>query len=318
MLTHYYAAIVAGCLFFYVFLRRKTYGVPALWLTARLAAVLALYTLWLASGVVSQALHSEKTIVSDLSQWFRVSWRTIFGTMNAFNNGKWAGLVDSSPRWTFVVGGLLFTAPALFSLRRLVASRDERLEDLAHRDSLALLGVLWVLPLLLVIAAGKLGIQYDARYVAFAIGPYYVLVARGLSELTGPVIRWSAVVCVLAYSTLALRANYFVPYKENYRDALAYVAQEYREGDCCLFLPFQSLPAQWSIYQGHRPAPKTITLPELANGKATCDRTWLILYRRAAIERGNEGKKQLEVTHTRVRANRYFWVDVEPYVPKKN
>jgi hypothetical protein len=171
----------------------------------------------------------------------------------------------------------------------------------------------------LVIALGVFNIQYDVRYVAFCAAPYYILVARGISTLKTPALRRLVAALVLAYSAYALRANYFIPYKENYRDALAYLAGGYREGDCCIFLPFNEVPLQWQIYDGDRPALKVTSVEAVASGEARCDRVWLTTYRRVdwAIQRDEDGERALAQTHSKVSEARYFWVNVGLYDAKQ-
>src|SRR6185295_5035209 len=73
---------------------------------------------------------------------------------------------------------------------------------------------------------------YDARYIAYCAIPYYILVARGWSQLKSPVPRILVILVGLTCSIYALRAVYFIPYKQNYRDALAYVSGHSKSGDC--------------------------------------------------------------------------------------
>jgi hypothetical protein len=136
---------------------------------------------------------------------------------------------------------------------------------------------------------------------------------------------WSRGVLVgllLAYSAFSLRANYFIPWKENFRDAVAYVLSEYKEGDCCIFTPFwEGVPPQWAITQGNRPTPKTTTIDAVASGSVPCGRVWLIV----STFGGNPWVKswkemaesRLAITHSKVEQRRYFWLEVELYSLKK-
>lgn len=314
--THYYGVFLVAGLLSYALLNRRHYALPWSWLLGGAALALLLFAPWLASGVIEQALRSPKTRPAEQPPWFAVHFGTLASALNRFNNGGLAGVIESTPRLSFLAGGLLFTVPALLGLKPAFARRTAG--DQMRRDPVVLLAILWLLPLVLVIGLGALNVQYDVRYVAFCAAPYYILVARGLCGLNSPLLRYAFVVLLLAYSALALRANYFIPYKENYRDALAHLAGQYREGDCCSFLPFGETPLAWSIYHGDHPGLKTVTPDGVASGDVRADRVWLVMYRRVewAIQRCEEARRKLETTHCKIDERQYFWVVVCLYVPK--
>lgn len=321
--THYWGAFVVLSLVLFAILYKKRYSLPISWWIGGAALALVLYVPWMTSGVVRQALMDRKTLPAQQGPWFAVHWWTFASAINSFNNGKTRGLLESSPVWTFLVGGLLFTAPLVLALKPLLPGPRAKLSERLEQESVTVVTILWILPMLLIIGFGALNVQYNVRYVSFCVAPYYVLVARGFSELKSPWPRQVLVVLVLAYSTYALRANYFIPWKENFRDAVAYVVREYKEGDCCIFLPFSDVvPRQWSLTLGSRlPGLKTATPGTLASRSVSCERVWVV----AMTFGGNpwvKGQREtaeykLETTHTKMDQRRYFWLDVDLYTLKK-
>ncbi len=314
--THYYGVLVLAALFLYALACGYRRSLRAQWLLPAAVVAAVPGILWATSGVIGRGLHSH--VVAAQPPWFAVYWWTPLASINDFNNGRFAGLHAPPPLWTFVAGGLLFSVPGLLALRPLLSRDAATATARTERERALLLLLLCALPLLLVWALGLLNVQYDVRYVLFCILPYYLLVARGLSRLRTPLARTLWATLALAYGLGALRANYFVPYKENYRDALAYLASAYRAGDCCVFLPFERMPLEWTVYQGDAPPPRMATLETIASGEASCDRVWLITYRRVqwAIQRDEDGERSLQATHSRVSEREYFWVNVALYTER--
>ncbi len=317
--THYYGLFVAAILFVYALYRRKRAGLPAGWLIGGVLLPLAFLVPWLASGVIEQALHSRKVLPGSQPSWFEAHWWSAFSAVNRFNNGKLFGVFGSSPWWTYLAGGLFFTLPALLALQPLLQRSEPGSLDRCRQEVLVLLAALWLVPLAVVVGLGALGLQYEVRYVAFCAGPYYLLVGQGLSVLNSAHLRRAFLVLLLAYSAASLRSVYFIPYKEDYRDALAYLARENRPGDCSIFLPNGAVPPQWSIYQRGVPEPRVASLNAVMSRSADCERVWLITYRRVAelAKKADEDKRRLESTHEKVKEMPYFWVDVGLYVPRK-
>lgn len=276
--THYYGSLVLLCLILFAVTQRKRYTLHPAWWAGGACLMAALYAPWLLSGVIPEALHHSGAMPPGLKAYFSARWWSLFAAINWFNNGKWSGVNASPPWWTFPAGGILFTLPALVSLkpffRRSSASPAERKE----RDGALLLTLVWLLPMIAMFGLGLLGFRYNVRHITFCMLPYYLLAAHGLSNATPGSFRALSVVLILLYSACALRASYFVPYKENYRQALAYVASEYRSNDCLVFIPGNRVSAarmSWDVY--HRGHPLTITnFSSVRSGQAHCGRVWLI------------------------------------------
>jgi len=55
------------------------------------------------------------------------------------------------------------------------------------------------------------------------------------------------------------------------------------------------------------------------SGKALCNRVWLTTYRRVdwARQKAEEGEERLAATHSKIQEQRYFWVNLGLYVPKR-
>jgi mannosyltransferase len=309
-LTHYYTAFVIATLIAYALLCRKRYTLPWKWWIAGAAFLVLAWVPWLMSGVVQHALQSPRTTPGEQPAWFSINLGTPFATINRFNNGAFFGFFQIAPKWVLILGGLLFTAPAL---RALASYRS-----CENRDGLLFLAMLWLLPLggILILSIGKY--PYDVRYVMFCVAPYYILVARGISLIKPQAVRVTLLVLILAYSVFALRSNYYIPYKENYRDALALVADEAKDGDCCVFVPFRGVPLQWSIYHGSDPHPPLAELERVLAGSAPYQRVWLVQYRKvvSAAQACDEAKRKLESAFQLENERHYFCIDVSLYTPK--
>ena len=319
--THYYGVLVVFSLLSYTVFYRKRYPIPHVWLICGTILFVVFYSPWIAiSNVIGQALHSERTLPTALPPWFAASWLSPVKAINQFNNGRFFGIVAGSTPWILCAGGLLFTLPALRALKPLWNIFRVDVAECPNQESLVLLSILWLVPMCLVIVLGiSMNVPYDVHYIAFCAAPYYILVAHGISKLDAFAVRPIVVIAVLIYSVVALRSNYFIPYKENYRDALAYVANHYREGDYCVFLPFQQIPLQWFIYHGNHPELKVAELDTVVSSPKHYNRIWLVTYHRVswATRRSEEGERKLEATHSLEEEKQYFWVNVALYVPKK-
>jgi hypothetical protein len=249
-----------------------------------------------------------------------VYWFTFITALNTFNNGRPNGLLEAAPWWTFIVGGLLFSLPAAFALWPLVRWQSQGTYKESERENLVYLVLLSVVPMALALAAGFLRGTYDVKYVAFCATPYYILAARGISIQSSAVLRWALLVLILAYSARSLRANYFIPYKEDYKHALASVARDYRPGDCVVVAPpWEERQARWAwtIYESAQPGLRVIPLDSALSAKGECERVWLIsvMYRGTppAVREAQAARRRLAQTHSQLERRRFLWVDVDLY-----
>jgi mannosyltransferase len=325
LLTHYYAVFVVGCFILYLLRYGRLFELPRSWFLGGGLAMMLSFLPWMSFFYVQQFLregtHVQKMIFKAQPSYFAVSKWTPVTTINFFNNGRVIGLLDDGPPWTWLVGGVLFTAPVMLAFASLVW--PSKLEpDCFHKRGTILLGILWLVPTAIVIFIGyALNFPYDVRYVSFCTLPYYILVGRGILLLPGLMLPGSIVLMLVAYSTFSLRSNYFIPYKENYRDALRHVVSHYQESDCIISSPFgKGLPAQWFLYQYDkiRPSVRVTDVESVMSHRIHCDRLWFVAYRRVTVAiRLNEAAEQdLERSYRRVEETKFFWVHVSVFEPK--
>ena len=178
--------------------------------------------------------------------------------------------------------------------------------------------MLWILPILGALAGGLMKLQYDVRYVAFCAAPYYILVGRGISSIPRDVVRAGLIVLLLGYTANSLRANYFMPRREDFRGAATYVRQHGRPGDCVVFLPRFRVPDQWTIEYPDGASLRILDASDYT--ETSCDRIWAI----SSYSGGNAlhvttaktEQEKLEASHTRVDDQRYTWVDVALFTRK--
>jgi 4-amino-4-deoxy-L-arabinose transferase-like glycosyltransferase len=321
--THYYGFLAIASFLAFGFVLRKEYSLSRLWLWGGIAVLTLGYLPWLANGVVREAVHGDK--VQRLSMMARVAatpvhWFTLATAVNVFNNGHPSGLLVSSPWWTFVVGGLLFCLPAALALLPLADRRNKKTNEIRERENLLYLVLLFAVPIGLALVAGFLFGTYDVKYVAFCSAPYYILVARGLSLGDSSSSRRVMVFLILTYSMLSLRANYFIPYKEDYKQALASVAHDYRPSDCTVVAPsWEQRQAQWawSIYESKQPDLHAMPLNLVTSNTGACERVWLIsvLDKRnpTAVRAAESAQRQLALSYFEHERRNFFWVDVDLY-----
>jgi len=233
--------------------------------------------------------------------------------MNFFSNGKPTGLLGSSPLWTIFGGGTLFVAPAAFAF---YAARGK-----AERRNAVLAAMLWVLPVLAAVAAGLAHFQYNVRYVAFCAAPYYILVGRGIAALKPAAVRALLIVLLVAYTANSLRANYFMPRKEDFRGTGAYIRQNLQPGDCAVFYPGFATPQQWNITQGDVPGLRVLHRDDFASGVNACGRVWAVTWSISGnpwqLSRAVAERQELETTHAKIGGKDFFWVHVGLYSRKQ-
>jgi hypothetical protein len=322
--THYYGFFVVASFLVFAVLYRQRYRLPVSRWIGGTALGLALYLPWLSSGIISGWLHSSRGLTHGPSKP-DLPWWTVLTSVNTFNNGRPAGLLESSPWWTFVLGGLLFSIPALIALRPLLKKFPADTSEQILRENLLFLFILFLIPFSAALVLGFKSGAYNIRYVTFLTVPYYLLVARGISLLDRPALRATFLAACFAYSMYSLRANYFIPYKENYRDAYAHLAESSQGGDCYVVAPtYEKRQAEWAwaVYQGSRPILPLTPLDAVMSGQATCQRVWLIsvMYRMTppAVGESQEARRMLEQGHVRIEQRRYFWLDLDLYGPPSN
>ncbi len=310
--THYYSVVAAGVMYGYAFVCRRKYELPLSRIVGGGFLVAALLIPWLAGGVVVQALQSPKIMPETVGPWFQVHWWTLGTTINRFNNGYYFGIDFGTRWWNYLAGALLLCLPAALALRPLLRRGPAKGPEALQKEHLLFISALFVIPLATALIAGAVfHVQYHPRYMLFLVAPYYLLVARGVMSLESPVWRSGLTVLLILYGLGSLRSVYFIPYKENYRDALGEMARGYREGDCSLFVP-QGIPEQWSIYYGDPSRLRVVTVEAALHGGGTCRRIWAVTYRRAEnmAAVADAELRKLQPQYTQREVKHYFWVDV--------
>ena len=144
--TNYYSLFITAALLLFVIIYRNKYSIPFLWLASGLVLLAVLFIPWLMSGVVAQALQINLNSQGQ-PPWFAIKLSSLLSAINAFNNGKVYGLLGGSPRWTYIIGGLLLTLPAFGSWR----SSDNKPYSI-YRENLIYLLLLSFIPLILMIS----------------------------------------------------------------------------------------------------------------------------------------------------------------------
>ncbi len=122
--TNYFGIFLIAALLLVAVVYRESSKLRLWWVPVGAVVGLVLYTPWLASGVVHEALKPGR-VSTGTAEYSAVHWWTFLSILNSFNNGKPAGLRSDSPWWAFVVGGLLFTLPLLLLLKKLLATESD-------------------------------------------------------------------------------------------------------------------------------------------------------------------------------------------------
>jgi len=209
--------------------------------------------------------------------------------------------------------GLLAATPLRRWLPALGTSQDDC-------KRVSLLGLLIAIPLVLLLVAGTQGVQYDVRYALAALAPFYLLVARALTSITKPGIRYVWIAAIVVYSTLGIYTVLEVPYKENYRDALAFIHDRYQSGDCLAFVPGGGVPRQWHLYRYNDVEIHNLRENEFNSEKAGCTGKWLVINERVSHNAafGRVVEMMLAEHRNILDEEQYHWVRVVHFGPPKN
>jgi len=315
-LTHYHALWVLVALWGYA-LSGPLFGLKALplrWWIVGLVLCLVLVFPWLIGGGLS-ALFGVRDSRPEMPSYFRATWRTLdVDVLGSYNNARWSGLLSAPALRPRLAGFVLYTLPALLAVSPLLLLLARRRSLGREERALILLGVTALLTMAGPVALAVLlrDVPYDIRYTSPGIGFYCGLVAIGAMRLRPNSLRWAAIALMLAFGLLSLRANYFMPYKENWRDSLAWLAEEARPQDIAVFVPYGSPPNTWSVYHPDRSPPAHARLEEVLERKPAAGRVWLLAYGRVewAAQRGREAAAELQRNgYTLVDRREYHWVD---------
>jgi hypothetical protein len=307
--THYYGFFVLLTFTLFLYVYRQRYPITRAWILSGLILIGLGYVPWTASivGELWQGGKVRRSRSNLNSRPAAEHWYTPLKILNSFNNGQPDGLLESSPWWTFLIGGILFTLPVIPAV---VAHGRER-------ETAVFLVLASAIPIGLALLAGRIGGFYSVRYVAFCAAPYYLLVAHGISQIDRTGLRWVWLSLILAYTAFALRTNYFAPYKEDYKAALAFIAEQAQSEDCAVVAqPWEDRQARWawSIYESPRRDPEILPLDSLP-GRTDCRRLWLISvsYRGSAVaqRQADHVRAKLKEGYTPSARRQFFWIDID-------
>ncbi len=208
--------------------------------------------------------------------------------------------------------GLLAASPLRRWLPALGTSDDDW-------KRVSLLGLLITIPLVTLLLAGTWGVPYDVRYVLAALAPFYLLVARALTLITKPGLRYAWIAAIVAFSTAGIYTDLAVPYKENYRDALAFLHARYQSGDCVAFFPGRAVPRQWHLYRYDDVEIRNVSEVEFNSEDTGCRDLWLVINERVSrnAARGRVVEIALAEQRNVLDGQQYHWVRVVHFGPSK-
>lgn len=276
MNTHYFVLFLAAfenLYMLYLYLRR--YVQPHVW------------TRWLLSqiavGILSMiGLAGIFSAESDywwglLNTWHGApTWRNLVGTMFTFSLGTQVG-----ERLFYWTGLLLFCFCITWSV---IEQRQKRF-ILSIDDGLVFCFLYLVAPIGLVFLVSQFRSFWVLRYIFPFLPPYCILVARGISKMPGRALPVMATLAIVSASSWPIANIYLYEQKENWRNAVQYIAAHEQPGDCIflvdedIWLPFEYYYRGSLSYTGVN---RTITDRDFLAARvgavlSTHNRIWLIL-----------------------------------------
>ena len=273
--TLYYGLFVLLTLTAFLILFRYPHQLRRSWLLGGGLALVLAYVPWLSYAIIPR-LMSPKGIPGRMAS-NPIHWHTPVTIVNLFNSSP----QDHPPLWSFAVGALLFTLPAILTLWPHLGGALHRTNSSSsvHRENLLFLLMLSALPVFAVLSLGLLHVRFEPRYVLMSAPYYFVLVAWGVRKLTGSAMQAGPLTAIVAYSAYALvDRSYLNPGVEDVRDALAFVSKAYESEDCAIF--HHGMMTQWINDHGSPPF-RVIDIQDVRAERADlsgCGRTWLLLF----------------------------------------
>jgi 4-amino-4-deoxy-L-arabinose transferase-like glycosyltransferase len=315
--THYYGAFAIVSLMIFCGIYQKRYRISAFRLIGGALTVVVLYLPWLTSGIIPVFLADyAKGHTGNVS----VHWWTLFTIVNEFNNGRIWGFHSASTWSAFILGILFFSLPAVVALIPLTQEPRRDASARIMRENLVLLLLLSMVPTIAALIIGKFVQPYHIRYIIFVAAPYYLLVALGLTSIKSAPLRRSLIILGACYCAFALRANYFIPYIEDYRDAYDHIAQKREPGDCYVGTPaWESYHIRWAwaIYHGELPPMTLSKIEDLGPGRNSCSRVWVISvtpdWDPGMEAESEQARSRLAQMYEDIDPQRYYWVSLDLY-----
>ena len=222
--VHYFGCLMAVAHFIFLFVNRNSFDFKAAlrrWILWMAVAGLA-YLPWLI--VIARSSGTRSANMGWISP---VHWSDPLLTLRAFSLGHTSkGGLISTLGFSCLLG-----ASSLAIIRAFRSPRPKRKQLLVHW--------LFTPPLLLFLVSwgvsGGRGVFYVDRYLLFIFPAFLLLATCGLNELRrrSKLLACVALATVLAGTLLSLYNLYFEPayYRENWRDAVAYLREQCNDGD---------------------------------------------------------------------------------------
>lgn len=315
-LSHYFGVALMIALGCYALTLRAQFRIPLIWLVIWAGAVIAGYLAWLSGDTVERILSDESFrsgVRLEQPPWFRAGPWSVLEILDTFNNANTQGALGPPPIHASLLGLFLLTVPILYCCYSTFRENETMYQVLSDMRFYTLM--IFLLPVMMILGMGFVQLKYNVRYLVFCAPVYYLLASIGLGRIRPSALRLAMVSAALILSILSLRSIYSFPYKENYRDALGWLATEYVAPDCVVFLPFGEPPLEWAIYHGDGPQLNTVSVADLSAAPDRCPRLWLVAYLKIpwAEDRVNEGRQVIARTHHLAQERHFFWISVQRY-----
>jgi 4-amino-4-deoxy-L-arabinose transferase-like glycosyltransferase len=288
-----------------VFLRRRPWVEAGLLAVVAVAATAATDVLWKWAPVL--AVLAAAGPMTDVC--LRGGLRRLANVAIALVAG--AGLAWAQLRWA------PYHAPFFFGMFLAGAALREWIprEDASTADG----GRTWLLMSVVSasLAAGWLveavvALPHEVRFFLSALAPFYLLTASAVARFPAA-LRWSWVAAMIGFSVLGIRTHLETPYKENWRDALAIIHDQYQTGDCAAFTPWE--PIAWTIYRYDDVTLRKIDRSRLQDPHAGCANLWLVSYSRSSDARDNSNADRARAARVRPLLDswEFHWVRVDRF-----
>ena len=270
--THYYGAGTLLALGAYWLIFRRDYS-PLVFRQLAIITVVftAAYIPWIAALQAGGSLNRERLVESDRPPTLRPKASSPVAALTHFNNGRFESIEQSLSVPQALLGLVVFTLPAVGAFCFTWRKRPR---------GLILAYLLAAVPVAMALVMGFSGVLFSYRHYSFAVPGYYLAVAIGWRVcFRNKAVRvaWLAIVIVL--SAVALRANYFVVTKPDYRASFLPLAQRYRLGDCVAGRPqpwYDRVHLAWEVYYRDRGTLRLVPFDSLPAAFTKCERLWLV------------------------------------------
>ena len=320
--AHYYAVLGPITLAAFALLFRKRYPIPMAWWMGGAALAFALYLPWLIFGIPG-ALSFHFKVGAEQLPTVSAHWFSLPSAIGVFNNAKWSIFSRGTKLLIYCLGLLLFTLPTLYAWR--AASKDAELHEtgMRPRDGVFLLTALTWSPVIAILLLSMRTGVYSLRYLVFCTAPYYALAAYGLLRIPKPPLKVAALALIAILSLASLYPIYFMPWKEDNRDALGYYASHRKPTDAVIFLPPNKWIVDdshyWTVYHRDDPLPNTTNLRQVLAQPGSYPVVWIVWDRTWWLNLGHVaaacdgGLRDLSATHVLADDRKYFGAETMLY-----